>query len=183
MESVTLQNLRDLFGSESLTHVRYLMYADQAEKEKFYNIARMFRALSQSKLMLAFKHYSVVRDMLGKYPVNTLAPFILQRTIDNMIESHREEAFMVEEVYPSYLAVARMHNDTRAIITLEWAMRVGQGHADMLKHILDLTFRAAEEPLLGNLYVCGLCGYIVEGEPPESCPVCKARKRRFKLIE
>jgi len=35
---------------------------------------------------------------------------------------------------------------------------------------------------LGQVGVCDVCGYTVEGEPPERCPVCKAKKERFTIF-
>ena len=32
-------------------------------------------------------------------------------------------------------------------------------------------------------YVCSICGYTVEGEAPERCPVCGAGKEAFVLME
>jgi rubrerythrin len=34
-----------------------------------------------------------------------------------------------------------------------------------------------------DLHVCDFCGYIAAGEPPANCPVCTARKERFKRID
>jgi len=35
---------------------------------------------------------------------------------------------------------------------------------------------------LGQVGVCDVCGYTVEGEPPERCPICKAKKERFNIF-
>ena len=32
-------------------------------------------------------------------------------------------------------------------------------------------------------YVCSVCGYTVEGEAPETCPVCGAVKEVFTKME
>lgn len=33
---------------------------------------------------------------------------------------------------------------------------------------------------LGPIQMCQICGYPVEGDAPERCPICKALKERFK---
>jgi rubrerythrin len=36
---------------------------------------------------------------------------------------------------------------------------------------------------LENVGVCEVCGYTVEGEAPERCPICKAKKRAIHHIQ
>jgi rubrerythrin len=31
-------------------------------------------------------------------------------------------------------------------------------------------------------HVCQICGYVFDGEVPEECPVCRAKKKYFKKI-
>jgi rubrerythrin len=30
------------------------------------------------------------------------------------------------------------------------------------------------------VYICQVCGYTVEGDAPDRCPICGAPKERFK---
>jgi rubrerythrin len=32
---------------------------------------------------------------------------------------------------------------------------------------------------LGSVQVCSVCGYTIEGEAPETCPLCKAKREMF----
>jgi rubrerythrin len=32
---------------------------------------------------------------------------------------------------------------------------------------------------LPDVYVCGVCGWTVEGEAPDVCPICGAKHERF----
>ncbi|MFX1481233.1 MAG: rubrerythrin family protein, partial [Promethearchaeota archaeon] len=34
-----------------------------------------------------------------------------------------------------------------------------------------------------DIYICPVCGYTHEGDPPEKCPVCGAMKKVFKKID
>ena len=34
-----------------------------------------------------------------------------------------------------------------------------------------------------DYYVCSVCGHTVEGEPPDECPVCKAKKKAFFKVD
>ena len=37
-----------------------------------------------------------------------------------------------------------------------------------------------EKKELVDIFVCPVCGYTVEGEAPDKCPVCNAVKKLFK---
>jgi len=49
MKMMTEQHLINAFGGESQAHMRYLHFANQAEKEKFANVARLFRAIAHAE--------------------------------------------------------------------------------------------------------------------------------------
>jgi rubrerythrin len=34
-----------------------------------------------------------------------------------------------------------------------------------------------------DYWVCQVCGMTVEGEAPDECPVCKAKKQAFKKVD
>jgi rubrerythrin len=46
---MTEQHLINAFGGESQAHMRYLHFANQADKEKFLNVARLFRAVAHAE--------------------------------------------------------------------------------------------------------------------------------------
>ena len=33
------------------------------------------------------------------------------------------------------------------------------------------------------IWVCAVCGNTVEGEPPDECPICGAKKEAFQKVE
>lgn len=43
---MTEADLCNVYSGESMVHVRYLIYADQAEKEVFRQVALLFRAIA-----------------------------------------------------------------------------------------------------------------------------------------
>jgi len=54
-------------------------------------------------------------------------------------------------------------------------------HAAFYERALD-TVHNMKDLDLGQVGVCDVCGYTVEGEPPERCPICKAKKERFNIF-
>lgn len=182
MKPMTMQNMRDAFGGECAAHMRYIIFSERAELEGFTNMARMLRAIAFAEAVHASSHYRQTREMLGDFPVRFTAPFIYERTVDNLKKSYEAEISESKHMYPAFAAVAKEENDKRAQQNFEWAAEVEKGHAEMIERVLGYTEKTASEPVLGDIYVCDICGYIVEGGPPESCPICKAKHMRFKLI-
>ncbi len=42
---------------------------------------------------------------------------------------------------------------------------------------------AGKDPELDVIQVCGVCGHTLEGDAPETCPVCKAKNRVEKYLK
>ena len=62
MHAMTVTNLQSAFAGESQAHMRYLIWADKAEKDRFPNVARLFRAVSWAEQIHATSHYMVLRN-------------------------------------------------------------------------------------------------------------------------
>jgi rubrerythrin len=175
--------MRNAFGAECAAHMRYLLFSEHADFEKFPNIARLFRALAFGERVRASSHYRQTKELLGEYCVSFSTPFILNRTVDNLIKAGEAEKDNSEELYPPLAAAARSQGEMHAAQNFEWMAQVGKAHSEMLRTALGFIEHAAEEPKIGELRVCDICGLVVEGKPPENCPVCKAKQLRFKLVE
>jgi len=183
MRHATAASMRNAFGRECAAHMRYLIFSERAELEKFPNVARLFRALASAQGVHASSHYRLTRELLGDYCVSFTAPFVYDRTVDNLTRSYEAEREEGEELYPPFAAVAKAQGEMHAAQNFEWVARVKRSNSDMAKKVLDYLGRAGEEPGLGDLHVCDICGLAVEGEPPENCPVCMAKRFRFRLVE
>jgi rubrerythrin len=46
MHTMTKENLKSAFSGESQAHMKYVLFADKADEEKFGKIARLFRAIA-----------------------------------------------------------------------------------------------------------------------------------------
>ena len=44
MKDMTERNLQEAFAGESQAHLKYIVYAELAERERLSNVARLFRA-------------------------------------------------------------------------------------------------------------------------------------------
>jgi rubrerythrin len=66
-----------------------------------------------------------------------------------------------------------------ALRSFSSANEVEKIHADLYQKALD-SLGSNEEV---DYYVCEVCGYTAEGEPPDRCPVCNVTRQMFKKIE
>jgi rubrerythrin len=183
MKRATAGYMRNAFGAECAAHMRYLLFSDQAAFEKFPGIARLFRALAFGERVHAASHYRQTKELLGEYCVSFTAPFILNRTVDNLIKAFESEREESEEYYPPLAAIARSQGEMHAAQNFDWMAQAEKAHSEMVRRALEALEHDAGDPAIGELYVCDICGLIVEGGPPENCPVCLARQFRFRLIE
>ena len=54
---MTRDALMSSFGGESMAHMRYLIFAEVAEREGYPNVARLFRAVAFAEQVHARNHY------------------------------------------------------------------------------------------------------------------------------
>ncbi len=165
MRPMTEENLKAAFAGESQAHMRYLIFADQAEKEGKSNLARMFRAIAYAEQVHATNHYREL-GMIKDSPGN------LQQCIDG-------ETYEVEEMYPAYNKVAELQGENGAVRSTHYALEAEKIHAEMYKSA-KVEADAGKDVAIGKVYICPVCGYTVEGEAPEKCPVCSAPRDKFK---
>ena len=162
--SMTKSNLKSAFAGESQAHMRYLIFAHRAEKEAYANLARLFRAIAFAEQVHATNHY---KELGG---INTSAEN-LQAAIDG-------ETYEVNEMYPAYRAVAELEEEKGAIRSTGWALEAEKIHARMYKEAKEAVEKGVD-PELGAIYICQVCGHTVEGEPPEKCPLCGAKRQKY----
>ena len=58
--AMTVEFLRSAYGGESMAHMRYLGWADKADKEGLPKIARLFRAVAYAEQVHATHHLSLI---------------------------------------------------------------------------------------------------------------------------
>ena len=183
MREATAQCIRDAFCRESVAHVRYLIYADKATEEHFPAIARLFRAFALSKYLMASGYYHLVNELIGVYPAFAATHYTLNRTMDNLERSRDAEAETAKGAFEPYLAVARLQKEKGAEKSLKCSIEVCRDASTVMGDVLQKTRHAAEEPQIGELYVCRVCGYVKEGKPSGQCTVCVGSKAGFILVK
>lgn len=165
MKKMTEKNLQDAFAGESQAHMRYMAFGDKAEKENLPNIARVFRANAYAEVKHATNH---LRNLGG-----------IGDTVENVKAAIEGENFEVEEMYPVYIQTAQQQGEKGAETSTTWALAAEKVHAEMYKKALSPA-ESGQDIEYTPIYVCGVCGFTMEGEAPDVCPVCGTPKDQFK---
>lgn len=168
MRKMTEDNLKAAFAGESQAHMKYQLFADIAEQNGYPNVARLFRAISYAEKVHAANHAKEL-GFLGDPKEN------LQEAIDG-------ETYEVTEMYPAFMDVAEMQGEKGAVRSTHYALEAEKIHAAMYETAKQAV-SAGSDVKLKTVYVCPICGYTHEGEPPEKCPVCGAPREKFKKFE
>jgi len=164
MRDMTKKFLEDAFAGESMAHMKYLIFADEAEKKGLKKLSNLFKAISYAEFVHAKNHFMALKK-LGDTPNN------IQSCIDG-------ETFEIEEMYPVYNEVAKFQGEKEAQITTHGALEAEKIHAEMYKKALKLVNEGKDYDA-DKIFICSVCGYTVEDEAPEKCPVCGAPKSAF----
>lgn len=167
MHEMTKANLEAAFAGESQAHMKYLIYADQAEKDGFPNVARVFRANAYAEQVHATGHFKVLKK--------------LGDTTANLQDGINGENFEVEEMYPAYMAVAELQDERGAVRSTKWAREAEKVHAEMYADAKK-SVESLSDSDVQKVYVCSVCGWTGVGEHPDNCPLCNAKKEFFKIF-
>ncbi len=161
----SIKNLMEAFAGESQANRRYLAFAKKAEQEGYRQIAKLFRAAAEAETIHALSHLRVMGGIKG--------------TKENLEEAIKGETHEFTSMYPKMIQEAKEEGNSQAVRTFEYANEVEKIHANLFKKALN-NMDSQEEI---DYYVCPVCGYTCENEPPERCPVCNTMKKVFKKVE
>ena len=178
MKQMTEQHLINAFGGESQPHMRYLHFADQAYKENYSNTARLFRAIAHAEYVHAGDHYGELKHLDGGFVANSMAAFGPGDTKKSLKLAIAGENFEITEMYPVYIDVAKFQGESGAQRTFTWALGTEKMHK-MLFEKAKQSVDKNKDVDLGPVQVCKICGYTMEGEAPDKCPLCSATKNDF----
>jgi rubrerythrin len=163
--SKTEQNLQDAFAGESQANRKYLAFAKKAEDEGYTQVAKLFRAAAAAETIHAHNHLKALAGV--------------KSTRDNLMAAISGETFEFQKMYPPMINDAKTEGQDYALRSFNLANEVEKVHAALYKKALEDLGKNAE----ADYYVCSVCGYTAEGEAPDDCPVCRAKKQAFRKAE
>ncbi|MEB3755986.1 MAG: rubrerythrin family protein [Desulfurococcales archaeon] len=178
---MTRDALKSAFAGESMAHMRYMIYADIAEKEGFKNVARLFRAIAYAEYVHASNHLKRLADVKMEQELLGGAPIGLGKTSENLEYAIMGEEFEVNEMYPIYIEIARKQGEKAAEVSFYYALEAEKIHAELFRKAKEYVDRGEDFPIDGYIWICPVCGYTVIGkEPPAKCPICGLLGKEFK---
>ena len=163
--SKTEKNLQEAFAGESQANRKYLAFARKAEAEGYKQVAKLFRAAAEAETIHAHNH---LKELGG-----------IRSTKENLESAISGETHEFKNMYPQMIKDAQEEAVKGAERSFTYANEVEKLHADLYQKALENLGRNAET----DYYICTVCGNTVEGEPPDECPVCKAKKQAFRKVD
>jgi len=164
--SRTEKHLRDAFAGESQANRKYLAFASAADREGYAQVARLFRAAAEAETIHAHNHLRALKA--------------IRSTRENLVEAVAGETHEFKEMYPEMLEAAKTEGNKEGERSFYYANEVEKVHARLYQKLLD-DLGSAKETY--PYYMCPVCGYTSEQEPPDTCPVCGAKGKMFRKID
>jgi rubrerythrin/predicted phosphodiesterase len=161
-DTIMRSKLYDTVKDELLAHLKYLMFAERAQRRGYTKVANLFRALGESEYRHARNFYAIY-DRAKPFS-KTIADFIPLEDFEyqrqyKMLRDHAQEKELplTEQAYSAAAAAEKEH-------------------AALLRQAADMdTFEAT------TFYVCPVCGYLMT-DKKDRCPVCGVPARDFEIF-
>jgi rubrerythrin len=160
-------DLMAAFAGESQANRKYLAFAKQAEKDGFKQIAKLFRAAAEAETVHAHNHLRAAGE--------------IKSTLENIKGAIEGEHHEFSKMYPEMLEHAKKEANKNAERTFHYANEVEKIHHGLYQGALAAAEKKEDLPEK-KIHICSVCGMTVEGEAPDECPVCKAKKAAFREI-
>ncbi|MBL7212712.1 MAG: rubrerythrin family protein [Desulfobacteraceae bacterium] len=150
----TIDNLMKMFTSGSESNVRYMGFAEAADKEGHANAAKIFRAVSMAKMFHALSHFRATN--------------LLDTTMENLKQALEEETYDYKNAYPSMVQDAVTEDALKGRHSLEYGMSIGP----IITKLISKAIGNPDANEDSSYYICPVCGNIEFGKPPGKCPFC-----------
>jgi rubrerythrin len=180
----TEQNLLKAFAGESQARNRYQMFAKQAEKEGFRQIADIFMETADNERVHAGRFFSYLEggdvEITATYPAGKVGT-----TLENLKAAAMGENEEWTTLYPEFARIAREEGFPKVAATFDFISKAEIEHENRYNKLAsnienDIVFKRDEVVR----WKCNKCGYVHEGnEAPEVCPTCLHDKAHFELKE
>ena len=164
MKKMTEENVKAALAGESQAHIKYLAFAEKAVAEKLPNVARAFKANAYAEQIHATNHLKTLGG--------------IGTTKENLDAAVGGENFEVEEMYPAYVVVAQAQGEKTAEKFFNWASAAEKVHAGVYRGALSAVASGRDIDFV-PIHVCPFCGFTMEGDAPDKCPLCGTPKDKF----
>ncbi|MBN1512305.1 MAG: rubrerythrin family protein [Phycisphaerae bacterium] len=164
--TTTQDNLQEAFAGESQANRKYTAFAQQAEKDGFANVARLFRTTAEAEMIHALGHLTALGG--------------IGTTAENLRAAIEGETHEYKEMYPPMVSQAESDGH-KAKRMFAYAVKAEAVHAKLYQMALEAV-KAGKDLTETEFYLCPICGHIELGRPPATCPICGAKAEKFVQV-
>lgn len=178
-------NLANAYVAESTAVTRYTFYAQQAQKEMYYQYANIFQETADNELHHAKIFLKYLTEGAVTAAPTGVDPGVIGPTQHDLLIAASEEEQEGVKQYTDAAAVAEEEGFTEIAARFRAIAKIEAHHKErfdkMRKRIKDGTVWKRDTPIK---WQCLVCGYIFEGtEPPQKCPACFHPYQHFMPAE
>ena len=182
-QSETLQKVINAFAGESMARNRYTFYSKQAKKEGYEQISEIFSDTAENEKEHAKLFYKYIPA--GEHRnVNSVYPFFMGNTYDNLLAAAKGEKEEWEFIYKKSAQIAKEEGFDEISRLFSNILEIEKHHAHRFETLAekiakDCLFKKTEQ----SQWICRKCGHIlISKNAPEKCPVCEHPQGYFQLF-
>lgn len=178
----TEKNLLKAFAGESQARNRYTMFAKQANKEGYEQIADFFLETAENE----YQHAKIFFKFLEGNPVEITATYPAGRigtTPENLEQAAEGEHEEFVSLYPAFANVAEEEGFKGIAMQFRKIAEIEKDHEDRYRQLLanvvnEQVFKKENE----NVWYCRKCGHThTATDAPKVCPVCAHPQAYFEI--
>lgn len=182
--SKTEQNLLKAFAGESQARNRYEMFAKQARKEGYVQIAEIFQETANQEKEHAKRFFRFLEggmvEITAAYPAG-----VVGSTAENLKAAAEGENEEWTDLYPAFAEIAKEEGFKEVAVAFKMIAKVEAHHE---KRYLKLLQNISEDKVFlkdGKVWwKCINCGYVYESAKAlENCPACLHPIAYMQLLE
>ena len=179
--TLTEKNLLKAFAGESQAKSRYELYAEQAAKEGFQQIAELFMETAEHERSHAKQFFKFLQggiiEITSAYSAGEVGS-----TLDNLIDSANGENFEWSELYPEFARIAESEGFNKVASVFRIIAKIEEHHELKFRKLISniengSVFESDEE----TEWECRKCGYVHKGKKALlNCPGCNHPQAYFE---
>lgn len=182
----TIAVLQELYIGEVTAARTYSKFAQRAEEEEYYSVARLFRALSESESVHARNFRDLLKELWVEEDLQSLE-IKASNTKKNLRWAPEVELSEINTRYPTLIERIKPEGHEKAIMAVSHAWQSEMQHKDLIKKMksgLWLFFRKIVDKLgeAHEYHVCQGCGSTVFRLPKDACVICGGPSSAYKRV-
>jgi rubrerythrin len=180
----TEQNLLKSFAGESQARMRYQLFAKQARKDGYEQIAAFFEETANEEKRHATEFFKFLEggavEITAAYPAGKVGT-----TAENLLEAANGELEEWELLYSEFHDVALEEGFPKIATKFKLVGTVEKRHEARYRKLLqnlekNEVFQRPEK----QKWHCRECGYVHEGNgAPENCPLCNHPMAHYEILQ